>query len=64
MKRLYRSKDDRMISGVLGGLGHYFNIDPTIVRLAYVVGLFLSAGTLIFAYIIASIIIPHEWEVR
>lgn len=64
MKRLYRSQEDRMVSGVLGGIGHYFNIDPTIVRLAYVVGLFLSVGTLILAYFVAMIIIPNEWEVR
>ena len=35
-KRLYRSKKDRMICGVCGGIANYFNIDPTLVRLAFV----------------------------
>jgi len=64
MKRLYRSQDDRILAGILGGLGKYFNIDPTIIRLGFVAGLLVSAGSLIFVYIIAIFIIPNEWEVR
>lgn len=64
MKRVYRSQDDRIVAGIIGGLGKYFNIDPTILRLAFVAGLFMSAGTLTFVYIIAIFIIPNEWEIR
>ena len=58
-KRLYRSKKDRMICGVCGGIANYFNIDPTLVRLAFVL-IAMGAGSGILAYIIAAIIIPDE----
>ena len=58
-KRLYRSKKDRMICGVRGGIANYFNIDPTLVRLAFVL-IAMGAGSGILAYIIAAIIIPDE----
>lgn len=58
-KRLYRSRNDKMICGVCGGIGDYFNIDSTIIRLLWV-AFILSAGTGIIAYIIAWIIIPEE----
>ncbi|MBS7240001.1 MAG: PspC domain-containing protein [Acetatifactor sp.] len=58
MKRLYRSNTDRMIAGVCGGIGEYFNIDPTLVRLAWAIfGCCGGAG--IVAYVIAAIIIPR-----
>ena len=58
-KRLYRSQTDRMLWGVCGGLAHYFDFDPTIVRLISVLLLFLG-GFVILAYIICAIIIPLE----
>ena len=58
-KRLYRSKKDRMICGVCGVIANYFNIDPTLVRLAFVL-IAMGAGSGILAYIIAAIIIPDE----
>ncbi|MDI3530119.1 MAG: phage shock protein [Thermoanaerobacter sp.] len=60
-KKLTRSKDNRMLGGVCGGLGKYLGIDPTIIRLiwaAFVV--FWGAG--IVLYILAWIIIPEEKE--
>lgn len=59
MKRLFRSATNRMICGVCGGIAEYFNIDPTLVRLAVVLLSCLSFGTGIIAYIIAAIIIPQ-----
>ena len=59
MKRLYRSRTDRVIAGVCGGIAEYSNIDPTIVRLLWLL-LSLIWGSGIIAYIIASIIIPEE----
>ena len=58
MKKLYRSKTDKKICGVCGGLGEYFNVDSTIIRLAAVLLIFMEVG--ILAYIIAAIIIPEE----
>ncbi len=58
-KRLYRSKSDKMVSGVCGGLAAYFNIDPTIIRIIWAV-LVLAYGTGLLAYVIAAIIIPRE----
>ena len=57
-KKLYRSRKKRMIFGVCGGIAEYFNIDPTLIRLALV--LFACTGTGILAYFIAAIIIPDE----
>jgi phage shock protein C len=58
MKRLYRSKKDRVISGICGGIGEYFNIDPVIVRVIAVALLFMG-GAGIIAYIIGIFIIPE-----
>ncbi len=60
-KRLYRSRKDKVISGVCGGIAEYFDIDSTIIRLVWVILVFL-AGTGIVAYIIAAIIVPEEPE--
>lgn len=57
-KKLYRSRNQRMICGVCGGIAEYFNIDPTIIRLACVLFGFTGYGVLV--YFIASIIIPDE----
>ncbi len=57
-KRLYRSETDKMICGVCGGIGAYFDVDPTIVRLLWV--LLTCSGPGIIAYIIAALIIPRQ----
>ncbi len=59
VKRLYRSRNDRMIAGVAGGLGEYLGMDPTIVRILFVV-FALGAGTGVLAYLIMALIIPEE----
>ena len=58
-KRLYRSRDNSMISGVCGGLAEYFDVDPTLVRLA-TVALIAAGGASILAYIVAWIIVPQK----
>jgi phage shock protein C len=55
--RLYRSTTDRQIAGVCGGLADYFNIDGTLVRIAFVVAAFTSVGLL--AYIVLWIAVPE-----
>lgn len=57
-KRLYRSRSQRMICGVCGGVAEYLNIDPTLIRLLLV--LLGCTGTGIFAYLVAAVIIPDE----
>ena len=59
MKKLYLSDTDKKITGVCGGIAEYFNIDPSIVRLLWLLTV-LFAGTGILAYIIAAIIMPKE----
>ncbi len=56
-KRLYRSSTNCMLAGVCGGIAEYFNIDPTLVRLGWVLFSALG-GSGILAYIVAAIIIP------
>ena len=57
-KRLYRSSTNYMLAGVCGGIAEYFNIDPTVIRLAWAIFSLVGAGVL--AYIVALIIIPEE----
>ena len=56
-KKLYRSEEGKMIAGVCAGLGEYFNIDPTVVRLGFVI-FGCMGGSGILAYILAAVIIP------
>jgi len=58
--RLYRSREERMLGGVCGGLGIHFNLDPTLFRIAWVVGTFASWGVGIVAYIVMLFIVPEE----
>ena len=56
MRRLYRSRSNRILAGVCGGLGEYLNIDPVIIRILAVV----IPGFGWFAYLICALIIPSE----
>lgn len=58
-RRLYRSRDKRMLFGVCGGLGEYFKIDPTLVRLAFVIAS-LMGGPGLIAYVVLLIVVPEE----
>lgn len=58
-KRLYRSEQNRMICGVCGGVAEYFNVDPTLIRLALVLFAFVG-GSGLLAYIIAAIVVPNQ----
>lgn len=57
-KRLYKSRNNKMICGVCAGIADYFNIDPSIVRVLWA-ALALAAGTGILAYIACAIILPE-----
>ncbi|PKP59190.1 MAG: PspC domain-containing protein [Candidatus Altiarchaeales archaeon HGW-Altiarchaeales-1] len=57
IKRIYRSKKDKAIAGVCGGMAEYLNTDPTIIRIFWAASLFAS-GFGIVAYVLCRIIIP------
>jgi phage shock protein C len=59
-KRLYRSQKDRKIAGVCGGLGEYFDVDPTLVRIIAIV--FAFTGTGVLAYLVAWLVMPEHGE--
>jgi phage shock protein C len=61
-KRLYRSRNERMVWGVCGGLAEYFGLDPTVIRVIWVVGLVVGIFPVTLAYIILAIIIPVQPE--
>lgn len=62
-KRLYRSRKERILGGVCGGLGNYFNVDPVFIRLICAV-LFFLGGIGLLAYILAWIIVPEETKIN
>ena len=59
-KQLTRSRSNRVIAGLCAGLGEYFNIDPTIVRLLFVLGFFVVHFGVLLTYIIMVLIVPEE----
>lgn len=59
-KRLVKSNGNRMICGVCGGIGEYFKIDPTVIRLLWAVLSFCSVGSGILVYIVAAVIMPES----
>lgn len=63
MKRLYKIEQGKMISGVCGGVAEYFDIDPSLVRIAWVI-IGFAGGAGILAYIIAAIILPTKSSVQ
>ena len=59
IRKLYRSRKNRMLCGVCGGLGEYLGVDPTIVRILWIL-FSLAYGAGILAYILACIVIPEK----
>lgn len=60
--KLYRSHESKMVAGVLGGLGEYFSVDPTLLRLAFVALVLWTNGPFIVAYIVMAIVVPYRPE--
>ncbi len=60
IKRLYRSRKDKVLGGVCGGIAEYLDVDPVVVRLIWAIATLISMGFGIIAYIIAWIVIPEE----
>ena len=62
-KKLYRSMADKKLCGVCGGIAEYFDLDPTLIRLLWVVmTLFTAAFPGVLAYIICAIIVPQQGQ--
>ena len=59
MKNLYRSENNKVIFGVCGGLGEYFEVDPTLIRLGVVL-FCMAGGSGLLAYLIAAIVMPKQ----
>jgi phage shock protein C len=60
--RLFRSRSERMLAGVAGGIANYFDVDPTLIRLAWALA-FLATGPLaVILYALCALIMPHEPE--
>ena len=59
-KPLTRSTSNRMIAGVCAGLGEYFNIDPTIIRLLFVLAFFTGFGGIAIVYLIMALVVPEQ----
>jgi phage shock protein C len=60
IRKLYRSRGDRMLGGVCAGLGEYLKVDPTVVRIVAVLALFLTFATAALVYFAMWLIIPEE----
>jgi phage shock protein C len=59
-KKLYRSRNNRMIAGVCAGLAEFFGIDVTIVRLVFAAGALLGFGSFILVYLVMFVVVPEE----
>lgn len=59
-RRLFRSRTDKQISGVSGGLGAYLGVDPTVIRILWVVATFVTFPVAPIAYIVLAAMIPQE----
>jgi phage shock protein C len=61
MKRLYKSDTNKVVAGVIGGIGEYFDIDPTLLRLAYLLLAILTAVVpAAIAYLVAVVVVPNK----
>lgn len=63
-RRLSRSSREKMVAGVAGGMGEYFDVDPTIVRLVWVAAAILTSGLAIPVYVVLWLIMPQDDQVR
>ena len=59
-RRLYKSSDDKIISGVSGGMAEYFEIDPVFIRLGWTASVFLTGGISILVYIVMVLVVPKR----
>ncbi len=58
-RKLVRSSQDKRIAGICGGLGEYFNVDPTVMRILFIAGFFLTGSLIFWLYLVLWIVIPE-----
>jgi phage shock protein C len=58
--RIYRSRNERMVAGVAGGIAEYADVDPTIVRLIWIAALLTTGPLALLLYVLCAIVIPRE----
>lgn len=63
-KQLARSRSNRMIAGVCAGLGEYLGIDPTIVRLLFILAFFTGFGGIALVYLVMAFVVPEQTSVQ
>lgn len=59
-RKLFRSTSDKQIAGICGGLGEYVNVDPTVMRILFVAGFFLTGSLVFWLYLVMWIVIPES----
>ncbi len=64
MKRLYRSRSDKKLAGVCGGIGEFLNIDPTIIRIVFIILLLPGGLPGFLPYVLLWIFVPYEPKIR
>ena len=62
-KKLYKSSTDKKIAGVCGGIAEYFDIDPTLVRVGWVIATFVTFSTAFWVYLACAVIMPRKSDV-
>lgn len=60
MRKLYRSNHDKVVTGLLGGIAKSWNIDASLLRILFVISVFVTSGTSLLVYLIALLFIPKE----
>lgn len=60
MSKLIKSSSDRMFAGVCGGLGRYFNVDTTLIRIGFAAATVIGVGSPVLIYILMALIVPNE----
>jgi phage shock protein C len=60
VRRLYRSRNQRMVAGVCGGIAEYSNLDPTLVRVLFILLAFVTGGCTLLAYPVLWIVVPDQ----
>jgi phage shock protein C len=59
-KQLRRSRDNKVVAGICGGIARYLAVDPVAVRVAFVVLAFITGGTALLAYLVAWLVMPDD----
>ncbi|WP_411343804.1 PspC domain-containing protein [Paenibacillus sp. WLX1005] len=62
MRKLYRSSQNRMMTGLIGGLAQMWNMDASLLRILFVISIFVTSGASLLIYLIAACFVPKEYH--